>query len=168
MSEGTRMRLSALLTAVLALTIAGCEDSPADPGPSEAAQTGTVTAQSDTPPSADAAPTDVARSARELRAIPARFLGAWDYIQGNCNPASDLRMEIGPRRIVFYESVGDVTGIQAENDDAIVVAMSMSGEGDSWTQSTRFTLEDGGDRLIPTDADGDADYETMPRRRCAA
>ena len=157
------MKTPALFAAALALAISGCDAAPDTPvdGDIPAADNAV-----DSDPPADEAGS--AGSADALRAIPARFLGAWDYVEGNCDPASDLRMEIGQRRIVFYESVGDVTGIRAEGDDAIVVDMNMSGEGETWTQSTKLTLEDGGDRLVPSEAGDDAGYVPMPRKRCAA
>ena len=119
------MKTPALFAAALALAISGCDAEPDTPvdGDIPAADNAV-----DSDPPADEAGS--AGSADALRAIPARFLGAWDYVEGNCDPASDLRMEIGQRRIVFYESVGDVTGIRAEGDDAIVVAV-VEDKGDS-------------------------------------
>ncbi|GGA06933.1 hypothetical protein GCM10010923_16120 [Blastomonas marina] len=157
------MKTPALFAAALVLAISGCDAAPDTPvdGDIPAADNAADSA----PPADEAGNAD---SADALRAIPARFLGAWDYVEGNCDPTSDLRMEIGQRRIVFYESVGDVTGIRAEGEDAIVVDMNMSGEGETWTQSTKLTLEDGGDRLVPSEAGDDGGYEPMPRKRCAA
>lgn len=161
------MRTKSLVAAMMALAVVGCEAEPnAAPADSDTASVAEGDRLTRDEPSGTGE--TVGRSARELRTIPAQFLGVWDYIEGSCDSASDLRMEVGQRRIVFYESVGDVTSIKAENDNAVVVGMSMSGEGDSWTQSTRLTLEDGGDRLVPSDADGDAGYEPMPRKKCAA
>lgn len=160
-----RMRNLTLLGAATALALAGCDSGPAAPTDSETAPA--TMADTDTS-LAEPGDESVARAANELRTIPARFLGTWDHVEGSCDPASDLRMEIGQRRIMFYESVGDVTGIQAENDNAIVVTMSMTGEGESWQETTRLTIEDGGDRLVPSSADGEGGYEPMPRKKCAA
>ena len=99
--------------------------------------------------------------------IPAAFLGVWDYIEGTCNPASDLRIEIKPESMHFYESIGEVTGVEVEGADRIVVSLAMEGEGEKWEMSRAFTLSQGGERLTPT-AIGDEQFEPMPLKRCPA
>ena len=44
-------------------------------------------------------------------AIPAGFIGVWDYEKGTCDPASDMRLAIGQDRFEFYESVGEVKAV---------------------------------------------------------
>ncbi|RJY09825.1 hypothetical protein D6201_11070 [Aurantiacibacter aquimixticola] len=103
---------------------------------------------------------------RLVPGIPAPFTGVWDYADGNCDAMSDLRMEIEPQMITFYESMGEVQQVAVESRDTIVVDLNMEGEGERWSESTRFTLEDDGERLIPTDADGEQRWDPMPRKRC--
>lgn len=160
---------NALLAATFALAMAGCEADPRAPVDSEVAPAGVEddeTLRPDERSLADETETGVTRAATGLQSIPARFRGTWDYVEGDCDPASDLRMEVGERRILFYESVGEVTDIRPASDDAIIVTMELSGEGETWTETTRLRLEDGGDRLIPSMADGEPANRPLPRKRC--
>lgn len=99
--------------------------------------------------------------------IPARFQGVWDHVEGTCDPQSDLRMEIGSGEILFYESVGKVTGVEAQGDDA-VVALAMEGEGERWEQRTRLSLGEAGgeDRLLTSDGDAPKVDDEYPSKRC--
>ena len=97
--------------------------------------------------------------------IPERFRGVWDYVEGNCDPASDLRMTVLPREIEFYESHGRITGVMVGGPDIVTVELAMEGEGETWTMQRRFTLTEGGNRLIP-EALGDDQFEPMPLKRC--
>ncbi len=101
-----------------------------------------------------------------VAAIPEQFRGVWDYIEGSCAPESDLRLEVTAGDLMFYESVGEVESVEVENANQVVVELSMSGEGESWTERTRLTLTDGGDILTPVDADGEQAGTPMPRKRC--
>lgn len=97
--------------------------------------------------------------------IPQAFLGVWDYVEGTCDPASDLRVEIGPRSMQFYESHGEVTQIVVNGPQRIVVDLAMEGEGENWQMSRAFVLSDDGNRLTPQPDDGE-DYEPMPLKKC--
>jgi len=72
-------------------------------------------------------------------AIPARFLGVWDAETGTCDPASDLRLEIAPQSIGFYESLGTVTAVTERKNGSVVIGLAMEGEGEKWEQT--ITLE---------------------------
>lgn len=97
--------------------------------------------------------------------IPARFLGVWDYVKGSCDPASDMRMDIRPREIGFYESTGQVAGTGSEGDD-VLVDLVMSGEGETWTQVTRLSLSQDGERLEVSDGLKPKVPDEYPRKRC--
>ena len=97
--------------------------------------------------------------------VPPAFLGIWDFVEGSCDPASDLRIEIKPRSIEFYESHGDITNVTVESPEAVVLDLAMEGEGESWTMRRRFTLSNGGETLTPTGFE-DEKFEPMPLRRC--
>lgn len=111
---------------------------------------------------------DVDAVSMQVDGVPERFLGVWDYVEGSCDPMSDLRMDLRADRIEFYESFGEITDVERVSDNEIVVSLAMEGEGETWTQSTRFTLEDGGERLVPTSADGEDQWDPMPLKRCPA
>lgn len=101
--------------------------------------------------------------------IPARFHGVWDAANGTCAPNSDLRVEIAARRIGFYESVGNVAGVGSEGSDAIA-DLVMEGEGESWVQPTRLSIENtpDGERLHLSDAVKPKVPDEYPRKRCPA
>ncbi len=98
--------------------------------------------------------------------VPARYQGVWDFEGGNCNKASDLRMEISPQEVLFYESVGTVTGVAQDGSD-IIVTLDMEGEGETWVDKLRLSLEgDGTARRLHT-SQGDKpkavdEYPSMP------
>lgn len=101
--------------------------------------------------------------------IPARFHGVWDYEEGTCDPASDMRMEISADEILFYESIGRVTGVKAEGDD-IIVSLDMEGEGENWQEKTRLSLVGKGDavRLHTSDGERPKQPDEYPSKRCAS
>lgn len=111
-------------------------------------------------------PLDPAIAAGE---IPKRFHGVWDAVTGRCDPASDMRVSITARRIEYYESVGDVSGMGSEGDDAIA-DLVMEGEGETWVQPTRLSLETlpEGERLRISDALKPESPDDPLRKRCPA
>jgi hypothetical protein len=97
--------------------------------------------------------------------IPAAFLGVWDYVEGTCDPASDLRVEIEPESMQFYESYGAVTRVEIASPQRILVNLAMEGEGETWQMERAFTLSDDGKTLTPT-SPGDDQFEPMPLKKC--
>lgn len=102
-----------------------------------------------------------------LTEIPAAFLGYWDYVEGQCANWSDAQLTVEPRRLQFYESTGEVTAVRQPNANTIVVSMSMSGEGDTWTEESTYRLLDGG-RVLESSFDGPDAGEPFRRKRCEA
>ena len=120
-----------------ALALAACGSGQSEPGaPPEASPT--VAATMSTPAPSPAA------------AIPARFIGVWDAETGSCNPASDLRLDIAPATIGFYESQGTLTRIAEGVDGSTVVELAMEGEGETWEMTMTMSLSGTGaaERLI--------------------
>ncbi|MEE4200724.1 hypothetical protein [Erythrobacter sp.] len=157
------MPIRSTLPLVAALTVIACGSEPADE-----TQAAPAIAEADAPAASDtsqaAAP---ATKAIADDRIPARYHGAWDDVAGDCNPFSDLRMEIGSDEIMFYESMGRVTSVERAGE-GILVELAMEGEGESWDQRTRFVVEGSGDdeRLITLD-ENDADgVDPYPSKRC--
>lgn len=107
------------------------------------------------------------RTPEPLRAIPEGYHGVWDAVSGSCDPASDLRVEIAGQRIIFYESVGQVTGMSSRGADA-VAELAMEGEGERWTRSLRMTLTGSppNERLVLADALETPRGEPIPLARC--
>ena len=98
-------------------------------------------------------------------AIPAPFHGVWDYVDGSCAPESDLRIEIRPESIGFYESLGELTAIDIASPDDITVTLAMEGEGETWDMQRRFVLSDDGATLTPQPV-GEENFEPMPLKKC--
>ena len=108
---------------------------------------------------------DVARNRPTLTAIPASYLGEWDYVEGSCAPGSDLRMVVRPGSIGFYESRGEVTAVRRTRE-GLVVSLAMDGEGESWEEEFSLRLAGGRERLAVTSSSY-PDRTTM-RKRCSA
>ena len=110
---------------------------------------------------------DVAEDRAALTAIPARFLGQWDAVDGPCAPDSEMFMTIRPGTITFYESQGEVSAVR-RGRPGIVVTLAMQGEGETWTSRYAMRLIRNSEQLatrISTGA-GEAGSETVLRRRC--
>ena len=110
-----------------------------------------------------------AETSEEVTAIPAQFLGVWDSVEGNCRAASDLRMDVRPREIEFYESLGSVEKVTVESPQAALITLDMAGEGETWQVINRFVLSEGGARLVAEPVGGnDGNYNPMPLKKCLA
>ena len=152
----TRPALSSLAVFALLACSPG-QTTPDDPAPQQTAN----------PVEPDGGIGDGAPPLPELiGAIPPRFRGVWDYVEGSCAPASDLRLEVGEDSITFYESVGQLTGIEDSGTGSVIVTLAMEGEGETWEERRELVLEDGGERLLVLDpADSNAGRD-LPRKRC--
>ena len=78
---------------------------------------------------------------------------------------SDLRIEIRPESIGFYESLGELTAIDIASPDDITVTLAMEGEGETWDMQRRFVLSDDGATLTPQPV-GEENFEPMPLKKC--
>jgi len=152
---------------ITALALAACGDNPDTASPDDEFR-----AEAPMPVEPDGGIGDGAGPPGEAQAaltnrIPPRFHGVWDYVEGSCDPASDMRMEISGTEILFYESIGIVTGVEAEGD-GVIVNLAMEGEGENWEQDTRFVLvgEGAGQRLETSDAEGPHTKDDYPHKRC--
>lgn len=111
-------------------------------------------------------PLSDARDVAQANGIPARFRGVWDYVDGSCDPASDLRVEISADRVVFYESVGEVENV-TPGPDGTEVELAMEGEGQTWDSRFRLSLQGNPERLVMQNIEYPAD-PTNIRERCAS
>lgn len=154
------MRCFAAATVLATFVLAACQQP--SPSPGGDASRAVAPAPTAAPPQGAtpvASPTTAA-------AIPQPFRGAWDNAQGNCSPASELRIEIGAVSVEFYESLGTVTGVTVESPGSIVVDLAMEGEGERWERRNRFVLSDDGATLTPSEVGGPA-TAAIARKRCA-
>ncbi|QPC99184.1 hypothetical protein [Qipengyuania soli] len=142
--------LSPLLPALF-LAMAACSPGPDASGADEpvgAAGSGEAKASAQTSPTSS--PTPV--TAEE---IPSTFLGVWDHDKPSCDVPSDMRLEIAPKSIRFYESRGEVTRIEVDSADSIVVSLAMEGEGEKWQMARKLDLSDDGNTLTESSVDED-------------
>ena len=75
-------------------------------------------------------------------------------------------MEILPTTFQFYESHGDVTRIEVDSPEKIVVSLAMEGEGEQWQMARMFTLSDNGQTLTPSAVDPEEQFEPTPLTKC--
>ncbi|MCB2089575.1 MAG: hypothetical protein R3E18_04185 [Sphingomonadaceae bacterium] len=153
---------------IATLALAGCKEA-ADTAAGDAAETDQV-AVAETPaeaakPEDQASPESVPEPAAAEGTIPARYLGVWDYVKGSCARESDMRMDIKPGDITFYESTGDVTSITAEGED-VLVELAMEGEGEKWVETLRLVLSEDGQGLDVTDGQKPKVADEYPRKKC--
>ncbi|MBX7483421.1 hypothetical protein [Qipengyuania qiaonensis] len=145
----------------LALAIAACSDRPDSPGEADASETGLVVEP-------DGGIGDGAGPPEPVTAdsIPVAFLGVWDTADGNCAPASTMRTDIGPETMQFYESHGDVTRVEVDSPQRIVVSLTMEGEGERWQMARMFTLSKDGRTLTPSAVDAEEQFDPIPLIKC--
>lgn len=156
-----------LLVAFAPLALAACGSEPSEPV-TDVETDAPMPVEPDGGIGDGAGPPDAVDAALANR-IPTRFHGVWDYVQGSCDPASDMRMEISGSEILFYESIGKVTATEAEGA-AVIVTLAMEGEGETWQQDTRFVLVGAGEsqRLETSDGEGPRTVDEYPHKRCPA
>lgn len=94
--------------------------------------------------------------------IPASFQGRWTGVNERCGDRSaSLELTIDPKRLLFHESVGDITAVKSDADKGLSVTAAFTGEGESWTRTLQLRTTDDGDRLTIVN-DGTA----VTRKRC--
>ena len=161
------MRPLAIPIAIAAFLPAACSNATSEPEPQQETADPPVEMPTDSRAQTASPANQPAEAKISPDAIPNRFIGVWDYIKGTCDPASDMRLEIGQAEFGFYESHGRVTGIRNEGE-ATIVDLDMSGEGETWTESLRLVLKEDGTRLHVTEPQKESDEDDYPRRRCPA
>lgn len=149
-----------LFGALIVMALAACSQEPETPVPTSTPVEKVIPAEHDAPATPAAVQT--------AQAIPQQFVGVWDFVDGTCDPASDLRIDIRPTEIEFYELFGAVTSVKVENAQSIVVSLDMTGEGESWQITNRFVLSQGDTILTPVETESDPEFQPMPRKRCQA
>ena len=109
------------------------------------AQTQLVTVTESTPsPTASEVPT----------VIPEKFLGVWDAAVADCKTSRDMKLTITPTAVRYWESSGDLIAVKIVSADDITVNVLMTGEGETWRETSHMALSDGGNTLIIDDGKG--------------
>lgn len=81
--------------------------------------------------------------------VPARFQGEWNRTLADCGTArNDSTLTISADRIAFHESAGQITSAIVTDQTDIAITARMQGEGQAWTGTWRYRLEDARTTLI--------------------
>ncbi|QIG81312.1 hypothetical protein [Stakelama tenebrarum] len=160
------MKLPIWLPSLAILALAACDDdslpNPA-PMPTQAANDSAdapppaePTPEPDPSPGPDPTPDAVSGTLSE------RYRGLWTFKGADCGPASVSRLRIDAAKLVFYESVGELRGIEPAGPNAVRITLDFTGEGDSWTAAMTLTLNEDG--TLRRDQE---EMEPMTYVRCA-
>lgn len=127
----------AIPLAVLAACSDGGEQDAAPPAPEPVAEAGSD-------PGADM-----------LEAMPAEFRGRWDFALEDCaDDASEMRLVIEPTEVRYYESSAELTAIARTGERSLAAEHRFAGEGEEWTETLGYELNEAGDRLSVTTPEG--------------
>ncbi|WP_152560438.1 hypothetical protein [Arenimonas donghaensis] len=98
-------------------------------------------------------------------AVPERFRGHWAGHAGACGSGTDdLAMHLGADRISLWESEGEIRALASPGANQINIVAELTGEGESWMATFRFSLSEDGSTLITEGLDAD---QRVARYRCA-
>lgn len=117
----------------------------------------------DPAPDNDVAPADANATPAS---IPQKFLGVWDATSGTCSRESDLRLEISPQQLVFYESLGQVDRVTITGEGSIEIVLAMEGEGESWEETMRIKTAANGNQIATSYPSISSDSQPLLRKRC--
>jgi hypothetical protein len=83
--------------------------------------------------------------------LPPGFVGRWGMTKADCDPNSLVvkgLLTITPDRLKFWESKGSVQRIVRHSPYDVTLELAMTGEGQSWTSTTRLTLDAAATQLV--------------------
>ncbi|MGY6638361.1 MAG: hypothetical protein ACXIUO_14625 [Erythrobacter sp.] len=100
--------------------------------------------------------------------VPVRFHGVWDVMDnmGSCEEWSDMRLEIEPTRVIFYEGSSQVIKV-SQQDDAVMLDIAGKAEGESFTSTISLRLNEA-EQLIVGDPENPQQDALFARGRCPA
>lgn len=75
-------------------------------------------------------------------AIPSQLKGTWDYLDGDCSPASKTRYEISAHSIQYLHSLGTVTEVSEAGDDYAVVSLLVERDDMDWERRLYLSVTD--------------------------
>ena len=96
--------------------------------------------------------------------IPTSFVGRWGMTPADCDPDGSAvkgLMTITDDSLKFWESKGNVQQIARRSPYDITLTLAMTGEGQSWTSTTRLVLDAAATELVRTEESRSYRY-----RRC--
>lgn len=84
---------------------------------------------------------------QERASVPDQFHGKWAGRQAQCLRASESSLTISENQIDFYESRGRVLSVKSSGELEIEVELELTGEGQVWRSTRRFSLSKDGHTL---------------------
>lgn len=102
----------------------------------------------------------------KLNEIPSPFRGVWFGINSVCEDYAEMRIEVLPNSIQFYESEGAVTSITLMPEDTLRIAAEMSGEGETWESTSDWSLQEQDTILVRQDVDENGYPDPVRYHRC--
>ena len=149
------MRAIALLTVAVAL--AGCHRSDQPSGADNRAEAAidNAVATNQAAATLNGLPVPQQKAQAVVNEIPPSFVGRWGMTKADCDPDSMAvkgLLTITPDALKFWESKGRVQRIVHHSPYDISLDLDLTGEGQSWTNTTRLTLDAATTVLIRTEA----------------
>ena len=148
----------------LAMMLAACE---AQSPPAEAPIETPVPVEADGGIGDGADPIDVAA------AIPERFHGVWDDVEGTCSPDSHLRLEVTAMGFASFTSSGTVITVDTGELGEPIASFAVKAEDMTWQSQWAFFVEEAephGELLVLTPYQDGApvptEVPTFGRKRC--
>jgi len=86
--------------------------------------------------------------------IPTSFVGRWGMTEADCDPDGSAvkgLLTITDDSLKFWESKGSVQQIVRHSPYDITLELAMTGEGQSWTSTTRLVLDAAATELVRSD-----------------
>lgn len=86
--------------------------------------------------------------------IPTSFVGRWGMTPADCDPdgpAVKGLLTITDDSLKFWESKGNVQQIVRHSPYDITLDLTMTGEGQSWTSTTRLVLDAAATQMVRTE-----------------
>ena len=158
----TRLILPLATLALLAACNSNEPEAPAAPA-SESAEASSAPS----PPPAPSVATPADFTAMDL---PPALHGRWGMVAADCEPGrADAKglLEIGPRRLKFYESVGTLAKLTEMEPTRIRGAFNFMGEGMTWDRDVTLDVQDGGKVLIRREYGDNAEPGPFRYTKCA-
>ncbi len=85
----------------------------------------------------------------DVALVPDRFTGQWAGSPDSCgSDTDDMILRIAPDHIAYWESDGPIKAVVVRGDNEIALISEVSGEGETWLSTAKFTLSQDGRQLI--------------------
>lgn len=81
--------------------------------------------------------------------VPTQFVGHWAGSPDACDSdADDLVLRVGASHISYWESEGPIRAVVSRGQNEFALIAELTGEGETWLATARFTLSADGQRLV--------------------